>query len=141
MLSSITQNDAEYTAAIAVDGKRDSVAVKTISILGIVYLPPTFMATLFSVGMFDWGVGGPNTSTATDDGAGTSGLRTSPSTWVYFVVTVPLTLVTFLVWWFWSAREYRKTSRRFMGYHARKTDERSTVAPGTSGLGLNEKMV
>jgi Mg2+ and Co2+ transporter CorA len=55
MLSNITQNDAEYTAAIAVDGKRDSIAMRTISILGIVYLPPTFVATLFSVDMFDWG--------------------------------------------------------------------------------------
>lgn len=55
MLATITQTDAEYTAAIAEDGKRDSVAMKTISLLGVVFLPGTFVATLFSIDMFDWG--------------------------------------------------------------------------------------
>ncbi|KAI2623181.1 hypothetical protein GGR54DRAFT_638426 [Hypoxylon sp. NC1633] len=70
MLSDITQNDAEYTAAIAVDGKRDSIAMITISILGIVYLPGTFVATLFSIDMFHWGG---------DDGGEWSSLTASPS--------------------------------------------------------------
>jgi Mg2+ and Co2+ transporter CorA len=96
MLSNITQNDAEYTAAIAVDGKRDSIAMRTISILGIVYLPPTFVATLFSVDMFDWG--------PSADGNGAMELRASPSVWIYCAVAVPLTLATFLVWMLWARK-------------------------------------
>lgn len=53
ILNIITQSDARYTAAIAVDGKRDSIVMKTIAILGIVFLPGTFVATLFSIDMFD----------------------------------------------------------------------------------------
>ncbi|RYP67416.1 hypothetical protein DL771_007247 [Monosporascus sp. 5C6A] len=55
IMNSITQSDSAYTAAIALDGKRDSIAMKTIAILGIVFLPGTYVATLFSTNMFDWG--------------------------------------------------------------------------------------
>ncbi|KAK3308479.1 uncharacterized protein B0T15DRAFT_491061 [Chaetomium strumarium] len=137
MLSNITQNDAEYTAAIAVDGKRDSIAMKTISILGIVYLPPTFVATLFSMGMFDWGTG------AAGGEGSSSALRTSPSIWIYFVVAVPLTLATFLVWMLWARRENRKTSQRFRVYRTRTVESLGTAAAAESTVGLvsGEKMV
>ncbi|OKP03799.1 hypothetical protein PENSUB_6808 [Penicillium subrubescens] len=72
MLSVITQSDAEYTAAIAIDGKRDSIAMRTISILGIVYLPATFVATLFSMDIFSW----PGTSNKSNE---TSSLVASPN--------------------------------------------------------------
>lgn len=70
MLSTITQNDSEYVAAIAMNGKRDSIAMKTISVLGILFLPGTYVATLFNINMFDWG--------STDSGENSS-LTVSPS--------------------------------------------------------------
>lgn len=74
MLSAIAQREAEYTAAIAIDTKRDSVAMRPIAVLGIVFLPGTFIATLFSVDMFDWGTAGG--ADVSDD---TTALRASPS--------------------------------------------------------------
>jgi Mg2+ and Co2+ transporter CorA len=135
MLSNITQNDAEYTAAIAVDGKRDSIAMRTISILGIVYLPPTFVATLFSVDMFDWG--------PSADGNGAMELRASPSVWIYCAVAVPLTLATFLVWMLWARRENRKSSQRFMVYRTRTNEHGDAVSrtASTARFVSSEKFV
>ncbi|KAK4198305.1 hypothetical protein QBC40DRAFT_230273 [Triangularia verruculosa] len=118
MLSNIAQNDAEYTAAIAVDGKRDSIAVKTISILGIIYLPATFVATLFSVDMFKWG--------PSPEDAETPGLSVTPDMWIYWAVTVPLTLVTILVWYFWSQREDKSSFQRLGVFRGRRSGDHDT---------------
>lgn len=125
MLSVITQSDAEYTAAIAIDGKRDSIAMRTISILGIVYLPATFVATLFSMDMFSW----PGTS---NKGNETSSLVASPSIWIYWVVAVPLTVITILIWVIWARRENQKSRQRLMVSRTRSSESES---------GSSEKMV
>lgn len=137
MLSNITQSDAEYTAAIAVDAKRDSIAVKTISILGIVYLPGTFVATLFGMNMFTWGGAGGNEP---------SSLTASPSMWIYWVVTVPLTILTFLVWILWSKRENQKTSKRLTVYRTKSPESESATATTITTTNIvgpipSEKMV
>lgn len=105
ILHSIAQSDAEYTAAIAMDAKRDSIAMKTVAILGIVFLPGTFTATFFSVGMFDWG---------SADGAGPSSLRISSSMWIYWAVTLPLTAVTISIWTLWSWKEMSQSNKRLL---------------------------
>lgn len=133
MLNIITQSDAEYTAAIAVDGKRDSIAMKTIAILGIVFLPGTFVATLFSINMFDWG--------GTKSGTTTS-LTVSRSIWIYWVITVPLTVVTFLIWILWSRSENHKTSKRLMVYRKKApTKSDSAALLKNSSLASSEKIV
>lgn len=133
MLNTITQSDAEYTAAIAVDGKRDSIAMKTIAILGIVFLPGTFVATLFSINMFDWGVAGSGT---------TSSLTVSPSMWIYWAITVPLTVLTFVIWVFWSKRENFKSSKRLMIYRTKAPIESTRAAASKSpSLVPSETMV
>ncbi|KAF3043256.1 hypothetical protein E8E12_010023 [Didymella heteroderae] len=103
MLNTITQSDSEYTAAIAVDGRRDSTAMKTIAILGIVFLPGTFMATLFSSDMFDWG---------NEDTGNQNTLTVSRKMWIYWVVTVPLTVLTLLMWMLWTRRDVKRSTQR-----------------------------
>lgn len=133
ILNIVTQSDAEYTAAIAMDGKRDGIAMKTIAILGIVFLPGTFMATLFSINMFDWGDA---------DSGETSSLTVSPSMWIYWAITVPLTLLTFLVWVFWSRRENHKSNKRLMICRTKAPIEsESAAATRISSLVSSEKMV
>ncbi|KAJ4347608.1 hypothetical protein N0V95_005254 [Ascochyta clinopodiicola] len=113
MLNTITQSDAEYTAAIAVDGRRDSSAMKTIAILGIVFLPGTFMATLFSSDMFDWGADDSDVVDA-------HSLTVSRKMWIYWVITVPLTVLTLLLWMLWTRRETSRSSQRLMIYRTTK---------------------
>ena len=42
MLTTVAQSDAEYTAAVAMDGQHDCIAMKTIAVLGVIFLPGTF---------------------------------------------------------------------------------------------------
>ncbi|KAI5464434.1 hypothetical protein BGZ63DRAFT_377645 [Mariannaea sp. PMI_226] len=134
MLSIITQSDAEYTAAIAVDGKRDSIAMKTISILGIIYLPPSFVATLFSINMFNWGG---------TDGNESSSMTVSPNMWVYWAVSVPLTVVTCLVWVLWSKSENKKSTERLTIYRMKvpESEEASVSAKGIVGFTSGDRVV
>ena len=134
MLSAITQSNAEYTAALAVDGKRDSIAMKTISILGIVYLPGTFVATLFSINVFDWGGA---------DGKESSSLTVAPSIWIYFAIAVPLTVVTFLGWILWSKRENQKSSKRMTISRTKPAEPENSASAttNTTNLVAGEKIV
>ncbi|CAJ2510187.1 Uu.00g060870.m01.CDS01 [Anthostomella pinea] len=80
--------------------KRDSTAMKTLSLLGAVFLPGTFLASVFSMTFFDFNVGEDNSS---GDGA-----EVSREIWIYFAVTVPLTLVIVLSWWFLDHRREKQ---------------------------------
>lgn len=58
--------------------------MKMISLLGVLFLPGTFLSSVFSMTFFDF-----------EPGAETV---VSTQLWVYFAITVPLTAVL-LVWW------------------------------------------
>ncbi|KAK2064524.1 hypothetical protein LY76DRAFT_587381 [Colletotrichum caudatum] len=59
--------------------KRDSTAMKTISLLGAVFLPGTFLASVFSMTFFDFGKDADPVI--------------SKEIWVYFAITIPLTIL------------------------------------------------
>src|ERR1700761_7306430 len=80
--------------------RSDSNTMKAITILTMVFLPATFVCSLFSMGFFDFG--------ATDGELGQHGLRVAGQFWIYFAVTVPLTVVVLGVcaaWLLWSGRQ------------------------------------
>jgi H+/Cl- antiporter ClcA len=80
--------------------KRDSTAMKTLSLLGAVFLPGTFLASIFSMTFFDFNV---------DDGSsGGTGAAVSQYLWVYFVVTIPLTMLIVGSWWWLDKRRERQ---------------------------------
>lgn len=66
--------------------QQDAKAVRIISVVTLLFLPATFVSTLFSMSFFSfqpayqnrWGV--------------------SPKIWIYFAVSVPLTMLTFVIW-------------------------------------------
>ncbi|KAI0011804.1 hypothetical protein F4779DRAFT_158639 [Xylariaceae sp. FL0662B] len=86
--------------------KRDGTAMKTLSLLGAMFLPGTFMASVFSMTFFDFNVG-PNYSGDPDDSSG-EGVQVSNMLWLYFVVTIPLTLIIVLFWWFLDRRREKR---------------------------------
>lgn len=68
----------------------DSVAMKTLALVTAIFLPATFIATLFSMSMFDWQ-------------AGSGSAVVSPEFWIFWVVSVPLSLAVLAAWWcFWD---------------------------------------
>ncbi|KAF3765415.1 hypothetical protein M406DRAFT_67859 [Cryphonectria parasitica EP155] len=92
-------DDGQTSARLAVSAGKDSTSMKIIALITAAYLPGTFVATLFSMGMFNW---------KANDGSGSSSSSISPDFWIYWAVTVPLTIVTLVGWaiW-WKFEEYR----------------------------------
>ncbi|KAF2685942.1 hypothetical protein K458DRAFT_365146 [Lentithecium fluviatile CBS 122367] len=96
LLNTAAQNQSNYTATIALETRRDSAAMKTIAVLTILFLPGTFVATLFSMDMFQW---------QPDNGAEPT---VSKMFWVYWIVTAPLTTLVMMIWLLWTRKSVRK---------------------------------
>ncbi|OAQ70216.1 Magnesium transport protein CorA, transmembrane region [Pochonia chlamydosporia 170] len=76
---------------IAHASKRDSTAMKTISLMGTLFLPGTYLASVFSMTFFNF------QETAKP---------VSVDLWIYFAVTVPITAAIVGIWvWFDRRRE------------------------------------
>jgi Mg2+ and Co2+ transporter CorA len=88
-LTQATLQLGEATRQIAEDSKRDSTSMKAIAAVTMFFLPGTFAASLFAMPIFRW-----NASSGTD--------VVSHRIWVYWAVTIPLTLVTFGCFLLWD---------------------------------------
>ncbi|ODA80038.1 hypothetical protein RJ55_02996 [Drechmeria coniospora] len=75
---------------IAHASKRDSAAMKTISLMGALFLPGTYLASVFSMTFFNF------QAEATR--------AVAPQLWIYFVVTIPLTAIIVCSWWCFDRR-------------------------------------
>ncbi|KAK4179781.1 hypothetical protein QBC36DRAFT_61163 [Triangularia setosa] len=101
---------------LAHNAKRDSSSMKTLSLLGAIFLPATYLASVFSMTFFDFNdnnnysrSNGPvSGSTSTGTGEERENQVVSPDLWIYFVITVPLTLLIVLIWRIWDKRRDRK---------------------------------
>lgn len=88
----------------------DSNTMKAITILTMVFLPATFVCSLFSTGFFDFGNDGGSGGTTTSGSSGGGGqqhIRVAGQFWIYFAVTIPLTVVVLGIcaaWLVWSGR-------------------------------------
>ena len=89
----ITQNDAlvHYEVAkdsklVAIASQRDSSSMKTLAVVTMVFLPGTFIASLFSIPFLYW----------------------NPGFGIYWATTLPLTLLTFAVWGAWTTKQHVK---------------------------------
>ncbi|RAK78309.1 uncharacterized protein BO72DRAFT_527064 [Aspergillus fijiensis CBS 313.89] len=74
--------DNNMQSRLAREALRDSKAMKTLSVITIVFLPGAFVATLFSTNMFSF-------------------QDNRQEVWIYFVISVPLTAVLLVAWILW----------------------------------------
>ncbi|KAG9246385.1 hypothetical protein BJ878DRAFT_497217 [Calycina marina] len=96
--------------------KRDSAAMKTISLLGAIFFPGAFIASLFSMTFFNF---------QSDNG----GQELSPKFWIYWAVTIPLTVCIVGMWWIWERNRERKYGKEDTDLEAGSEDmERSIMA-------------
>lgn len=88
-----SQHSNLLSAQIAHAAQVDSRAMRTISILGLVFLPGTFISAVFSMSFFNFtpGTGDQNGS-----------WNVSEKFWLYWVVAIPVTALTIAVWWTWQ---------------------------------------
>ncbi|PLB34928.1 uncharacterized protein BDW47DRAFT_111295 [Aspergillus candidus] len=82
------------------DAQSDSAIMKTIGVVSLVYLPGTFVSGVFGTNFFDMD----------SLGQGESTWAVSSNFWLYWAVTVPLTLVTVMAWALWHF--YQTKTRR-----------------------------
>lgn len=89
---------AHDTRELAISSKSDSSSMKILAAVTTTFLPGAFVATLFSMDMFDW-FAGRGTPVVSD------------CFWIYWLVTIPLTLLTtgsWLGWEFWRTNKQKK---------------------------------
>ncbi|KAK5747552.1 hypothetical protein LTR17_000195 [Elasticomyces elasticus] len=89
-----TERDSATARQMALSMRQDSTAMKTISVLGLVYLPGTFISGIFGMSFFD----------SSQDPATPKIWTASYQFWIYWATTVPLTLLTILIWYVWHRR-------------------------------------
>ncbi|PNS17665.1 hypothetical protein CAC42_3060 [Sphaceloma murrayae] len=108
--AAVTQHDSKVAVKIAEATQSDSASTKTISFLGLIFLPSTFVCSLFSTSFFSLqptvqvdgtqGTQGPP-STVKSDNVPTYWMM-SDRFWIYWVWAIPLTIVTIFVWSVWQ---------------------------------------
>ncbi|KAI1490174.1 hypothetical protein F5X96DRAFT_637652, partial [Biscogniauxia mediterranea] len=87
----------ETNVEIALATSRDSRHMRSIAILSMVFLPGATIASLFSTTLFQWD--NPD-----------SGIVVSHYIWIYFAITVPFTMLTVGLWYYFSL--YRPSRNR-----------------------------
>lgn len=61
--------------------------MKTIAAVTMSFLPGTFVASFFAMPLFEWD--------------SDNGRVVNPQIWIYWAVAIPLTALSFAVWWIW----------------------------------------
>ncbi|KAF2185611.1 hypothetical protein K469DRAFT_707841 [Zopfia rhizophila CBS 207.26] len=107
---------ASDSRRIAILTRRDSTDMRIIAAVTLLFLPGTFIATVFSTGLFDWGNGDPTPDG--NDGEGSGGGQgkervLSRYLWVYFMLTGILTVVVLSAWIAFSWVQNRRMMRQF----------------------------
>jgi hypothetical protein len=135
---------ASDSRRIAILTRRDSTDMRIIAAVTLIFLPGTFVATVFSTGFFDWGNGDP-TSSSDNEGSG-GGKIVSGYIWVYFMLTGILTFVVLAGWilfsWFQNRRMMRQFSlgpeqdHEFDHGIEKRTDTETTLVDERGGRGF-----
>ncbi|KAF5656570.1 hypothetical protein FHETE_10938 [Fusarium heterosporum] len=86
--NSVAQYDSRISVEIGQATQSDSAAMKTVAFVTLTFLPATFISALFSMSFFKM-----------DDDTGEWGV--SEKFWLYWVVAIPITLLTGGLWLLW----------------------------------------
>ncbi|KAK6525993.1 hypothetical protein TWF281_011035 [Arthrobotrys megalospora] len=111
--STVAQRDSQVQAEIGHAAQADSSAMKAIAIVTMIFLPSTSVSAILSTSFFDFKPQGDHT--------------VSNQFWIYWVVSIPLTVLVVAFWYVWDRRQPENRSL-FSGGRS------STVANQTSGL-------
>ncbi|KAI1122366.1 hypothetical protein F5Y10DRAFT_254195 [Nemania abortiva] len=87
----VAQVDNDLNVRMAYRAGLDGTAMKTLAYVTAIFLPPTSVATVFSMSFFDF-----QASTESSES-----VVLVPDFWIFWVVSVPLTLVILAGWRFW----------------------------------------
>ncbi|KAL1615921.1 hypothetical protein SLS54_008755 [Diplodia seriata] len=103
-LTSLEKRISNITSlAFNIVTQEDSRSMHTIALITLVFLPSTLIATVFSSSFFDF-------SMADDDK--TTGVHLSSLFWIFWVISIPVTLVVVSLWWCFKWNSNRKKKKR-----------------------------
>lgn len=108
----MAQEDNALNARMAVASSRDSASMKALAVITAIFLPGEFIGTLFGMSMFDWLAPSKDEEEAASAG-GKAGDEPesddilSRNFWVYWTISIPLTLTIVLVWRAWWVTQDR----------------------------------
>jgi hypothetical protein len=106
----VNQRDSRLNYQIAAATRQDSAAMRTISILTLIFLPSTFVSTVFSTTVFDFQNWSSSSAKATSSQGGAEGPPVaSRGWWVYLLCCVVLTLGVVCAWYLWIDRKLERT--------------------------------
>ena len=108
------QTDNRLSARIAVSSGRDSTAMKTLAFITALFLPGTYIATLFSMSMFEWQAS-PSDAPSTSSSSSSPSVSISNKFWIYWATTIPLTVAVVVGWRLWWVHEDRAYSAQLAG--------------------------
>ncbi|KAF2096114.1 hypothetical protein NA57DRAFT_78886 [Rhizodiscina lignyota] len=123
LYSVVAQEDNRLSARLAASSGKDSTSMKILAFITALFLPGTFVATLFSMGMFAWRFDNGTSANGTENSS-----TVSNQFWIYWATALPLTAVTLIGWALWWQVEMRVFRKAF----AEALDEAETV-PAVGG--------
>ncbi|EXJ71330.1 uncharacterized protein A1O5_05136 [Cladophialophora psammophila CBS 110553] len=94
---------SRMTVDISSAARSDSASMKTIAVVTLAFLPATFVCTIFSMSFFTLNV---------DNATGAKHWLISDRFWIYWVITMPLTALTLICWWYGQRKEETRERSR-----------------------------
>ncbi|KAF7552305.1 hypothetical protein G7046_g7443 [Stylonectria norvegica] len=119
LVNLIAQEDSINNFDIALSSHRDASSMKTLAVVTMFFLPGSFISALFSTSCFDW-------DDANKQGSNIS-VRTTPQFGLYWAITVPLTIVTFILYFMWLW--WQTTKREQQSQEAKKQAAQQAEVP------------
>ncbi|KAL4762135.1 Alpha/Beta hydrolase protein [Aspergillus foveolatus] len=110
LYSFVAQTDNRLSARLAATAGRDSTSMKILAFITTIFLPGSYVATLFSMNMFNWEDGASDS-----EGPGSGGSTISPQFWIYWTVAAPLTALTLAGWALWWSFEKHRYDEHLEG--------------------------
>lgn len=91
---------AEINLTFNILATMDNQIMKSITLLTMIFLPATFVSAMFSTTFFSFKA---------------DGWQFSCMFWVYWVITVPLTVITVFAWWKWLGGSVKDVRSKLLG--------------------------
>ena len=91
----VAQQETAATVRISKAARSDGAAMRAVAVITLLFLPSTFVSTIFSMTFFSFSPGGPGERQS---------WVVSDKIWIYWLFTVPLTIVALLTWLWWQRR-------------------------------------
>ncbi|KEY72015.1 hypothetical protein S7711_00034 [Stachybotrys chartarum IBT 7711] len=123
---------SKSTKDLAFFSYRDASSMKTLAVVTMLFLPGSFVSALFSTNCFEWD--------NVDLRSSSIGVNVTPQFGLYWVVTIPLTLLTFVAYFIWLWVQKRERERSFAELEKRQAAEAEALETQAKRLSSQRRL-